>query len=139
MGDPSLPDIVKKNGQFNAEDLETINQLKQNLTLLDDFQFHYLDNHKNLLQQLIKSPPEFVFNLCDEGYYNKASEELHIPAVLEMLKVPYTGAGPTCLALCYNKSFVRSVGLSLDVPVPLETYYTPPQIKPRTFLISFLQ
>ncbi len=125
MGDPTLPDVVKKNGQFNEEDFDTINQLKQNLKLLDDFQFNYLDNHKTLIQQLIKSPPDFVFNLCDEGFYNKASEELHVPALLEMLKVPYTGAGPTCLALCYNKSFIRSVALSLDVPVPLETYYTP--------------
>ncbi|MBS0287109.1 MAG: methyltransferase domain-containing protein [Proteobacteria bacterium] len=125
MGDPTLPDVVKKNGQFNNEDFETINQLKQNLKLLDDFQFTYLDNHKSLIQQLIKSPPAFVFNLCDEGFNNKAAEELHIPALLEMLKVPYTGAGPTCLALCYNKSFVRSVAASIDVPVPLETYYTP--------------
>lgn len=125
MGDPSLPDVVKKNGQFNNEDFETINQLKQNLKLLDDFQFTYLDNHKSLIQQLIKSPPAFVFNLCDEGFNNKAAEELHIPALLEMLKVPYSGAGPTCLALCYNKSFVRSVASSIDVPVPLETYYTP--------------
>lgn len=125
MGDPSLPDIVKKNGQFNQEDLETINKLKTALKSLDDFSFQYLDNHKTLLQQLIKSPPSFVFNLCDEGFNNKASEELHIPAILEMLKIPYTGAGPTCLALCYNKAFIRSVAQSIDVPVPLETYYTP--------------
>ncbi len=125
MGDPSLPDIVKKNGQFNEEDFETINQLKTSLKTLDEYAFSYLDNHKTLIQQLIKSPPAFVFNLCDEGYFNKAAEELHIPALLELLKVPYTGAGPTCLALCYNKSFIRSVGQSLDVPVPLETYYTP--------------
>ncbi len=125
MGDPKQPDRVKKNGQFNPEDIETIAQLKQSLKTLDEFQFQYLDNHQTLLSQLIKSPPTFVFNLCDEGYNNKAEEELHIPALLEMLKIPYTGAGPTCLALCYNKSFIRSVASSLDVPVPLETYYTP--------------
>lgn len=125
MGDPRLPDKVKKNGQFNAEDFETINQLKQTLKTFEDFQFQYLDSHASLLTQLIKSPPDFVFNLCDEGFKNEATLELHVPAVLEMLNIPYSGAGPTCLALCYNKSFIRSVALSLDVPVPLETYYTP--------------
>lgn len=125
MGDPRLPDPVKKNGQFNQEDFETINKLKQSLTTLDEFQFQYWDNHKTLIQQLIKSPPSFVFNLCDEGFNNKATEELHIPALLELLNVPYTGAGPACLALCYNKSFIRSVAQTLDVPVPLETYFTP--------------
>lgn len=125
MGDPKLPDIVKKDGKFNEEDFETINKLKNTLKELDDFQFQYLDNHATLINQLIKAPPAFVFNLCDEGFNNKATEELHVPALLEMLKIPYTGAGPACLALCYNKAFVRSVANSLDVPVPLETYYTP--------------
>src|SRR5260370_20993492 len=27
--------------------------------------------------------PDFVFNLCDEGYNNDAFMELHVPAVLE--------------------------------------------------------
>ncbi len=125
MGDPRLPDSVKKDGKFNTEDFETINSLKQNLKLLEDFQFQYWDNHKTLFQQLLKSPPAFVFNLCDEGFNNQAMLELHVPALLEMLNIPYSGAGPACLALCYNKALVRSIAQSLDVPVPLETYYTP--------------
>lgn len=125
MGDPQQPDRVKKDGQFNDEDFQTISRLKETLTALPDFQFQYVDNHKTLIHQLITSPPSFVLNLCDEGYNNNALHELHIPALLEMLKVPYTGAGPACLALCYNKSFVRSIAKDLDIPVPYETYYTP--------------
>jgi D-alanine-D-alanine ligase len=26
-----------------------------------------------------------------------------VPALLEMLDIPYSGAGPSCLGLCYNK------------------------------------
>jgi D-alanine-D-alanine ligase len=59
------------------------------------------------------------------GFNNDAFLELHVPAVLEMLRIPYTGAGPTCLGLCYNKSLVRAIAAGLDVPVPLETYYDP--------------
>ena len=72
-----------------------------------------------------KEPPQFVLNLCDEGYRNDAFKELHVPAVFEMLGIPYTGAGPQCLGLCYNKAFVRAIAESMDVPVPLETFHDP--------------
>ncbi|ORY44727.1 S-adenosyl-L-methionine-dependent methyltransferase [Rhizoclosmatium globosum] len=49
----------------------------------------------------------FVFNLCDEGYDNDALKELHVPATLEMLRLPYSGAGPNCLAYCYDKGIVN--------------------------------
>lgn len=130
MGDPRLPDRVKKDSTFNEEDFATIHKLKQTLQLLPNFQFQYIDDHQALIHQLIKSPPHFVFNLCDEGYYNQATEELHIPALLEMLKIPYSGAGPTCLALCYNKSFVRSVAQGLNIPVPIEIYLSPKEEPP---------
>jgi len=46
-----------------------------------------------------------------------------VPALLEMLDIPYSGAGPSCLGLCYNKSLVRGVAQAIDVPVPAETYF----------------
>jgi len=66
-----------------------------------------------------------VLNLCDEGFNNDAFKELHVPAILEILDIPYTGAGPTSLGLCYNKSLVRAIADSLSVPTPLETYLDP--------------
>lgn len=51
--------------------------------------------------------------------------ELHVPATLEMLNIPYTGSAPANLAICYNKSIVRAVAASLDIPVPLESYVDP--------------
>lgn len=125
LGDHSLPDTVKRNGQFNEEDFNTIKALKENLKKIKRFKFSYLDNHKNLLKHLMQSPPQFVFNLCDEGFNNDPFKELHVPALLEMLNIPYSGAGPACLAMCYNKSLVRSIAMQLDIPVPLETYVAP--------------
>ena len=49
--------------------------------------------------------------------------EMHVPALLEMLDIPYSGAGPSCLGLCYNKSLVRGIAQAIDVPVPAETYF----------------
>ena len=125
MGDPDMPDVVKMGGQFNQEDLETINILKENLPKLPQFECDYMDDHQSIIKRLLTNPPKMVMNLCDEGYRNKATMELHIPALLDLLNIPYTGAGPGCLSLCYNKANVRSIAESLDVDVPMETFFEP--------------
>jgi len=125
LGDPRLPDAVKRGGQFNEEDLETVERMKRALGELTDFRFNYLDNHAGLMAALRADPPLFVLNLCDEGFGNDAFKELHVPALLEMLEIPYSGAAPACLGLCYNKSLVRAIAQSVDVATPLETYFDP--------------
>ena len=125
LGDPRLPDSVKRNGKFNSEDIETVQRLKRALSELEGYEFEYVDNHLSLLTRLKSKPPEFVMNLCDEGFNNNAFLELHIPAILELLNIPYTGAGPSALGICYNKSQVRAIARSLEIPTPLETYFTP--------------
>lgn len=125
LGDPSLPDTIKKNGKFNEEDMATIDKLKGALAELPQYKVNYITDHSTLFNQLSKKPPSFVFNLCDEGLRNNANLELHIPALLEMLNIPYTGAAPGCLALCYDKSKVRAIAESMEIPVPLESYYSP--------------
>ncbi len=125
LGDPSLPDTVKLNGQFNPEDFDTIERLQKALSELPEYTFTYLSDHAQLLKELRSNPPEFVLNLCDEGYRNDALLELHVPATLEMFGIPYSGAGPACLGLCYNKSLVRAIAESIDIPVPAETYLDP--------------
>ncbi|MQA65783.1 MAG: methyltransferase domain-containing protein [Alphaproteobacteria bacterium] len=125
MGDPRLPDPVKLGGRFNAEDMATIVKLKEALNQLPGYKWEYLDNHATLIQDLRNKRPEFVLNLCDEGFNNDAFKELHVPAILELLDIPYTGAAPSCLGLCYDKSLVRAVAEELGIPVPLETYTSP--------------
>jgi D-alanine-D-alanine ligase len=124
LGDPRLPDPVKRDGHFNSEDFDTVARLKSALAEIPGYRFQYLDNHASLIADLRAQRPGFVLNLCDEGYNNDAFMELHVPALLEMLDVPFSGAGPSCLGLCYNKALVRAIAASLDVPVPLETYFS---------------
>ena len=123
LGDPRLPDPVKRNGRFNEEDAETVERLKAALHELPDYRFRFLDNHASLIADLRASRPHFVLNFCDEGFNNDAFLELHVPALLETLDIPYSGAGPSCLGLCYNKSLVRGIAQAIDVPVPAETYF----------------
>jgi D-alanine-D-alanine ligase len=120
MGDPDKPDLVKPDTVFDADDFYTIDQLKSALASLPDYRFTYLTNHDTLLPDLKRLQPEcdLVFNLCDEGYNNDPRQELHVPALLEMLNLPYTGSAPQCLAYCYDKSLVRGIAREIDVPVP---------------------
>jgi len=120
MGDPRKNDVVKLNGSFNEADFETIRQLREALDALPGYRFDFLDNHDTLLSELrrLRSGCDFVFNLCDEGFGNLATRELHVPALLEVLGIPYTGGNPQCLACCYDKSLVRGVASELDIPVP---------------------
>ncbi len=122
MGDPRLPDTVKLGGTFNAEDMETIKRLKDALSELPAYKFRYLDNHATLDRDLSDLRTDLVFNLCDEGLNNDPFKELHVPAMLDALGLPYTGGSPAALAACYDKGLVRAVAMTLDVPVPLETY-----------------
>jgi D-alanine-D-alanine ligase len=125
MGDPRLPDTVKLGGAFQLEDMETIRRLKDALSELPAYKFRYLDNHATLERDLSELRTDLVFNLCDEGFNNDPFKELHVPAMLEALDIPYTGGGPQALAACYDKGLVRAVAMTLDVPVPLETHVRP--------------
>lgn len=125
MGDPRLPDTVKKGGVFNEEDLATIDKLQKAIAEIPNIKANYLNQHSTVLNKLKTIETDLVLNLCDEGFENDATKELHIAAYLELLGIPYTGAGPNSLGMCYNKSIVRAIAASIDVPVPLESYFDP--------------
>jgi D-alanine-D-alanine ligase len=134
LGDPSKPDPLKPLAIFDDDDLYTVDQLKAALRELSagptgkDYQFAYLDDHDALIQDLLKlaGKVDLVFNLCDEGYSNDPRKELHIPALLEKLEIPYTGAGPQCIAYCYDKSLVRGIAKEMGIPVP-EAFFIKPE------------
>ena len=127
LGDPTKPDCIKPCCIFDDDDLYTIDQLKEALRDLKGFRFTYLCSHDTLIQDLIKKEAkiDFVFNLCDEGFLNVAKRELHIPALLEMLNIPYTGSNPQCLAFCHDKSLVRGIAKEMGIPVPEAVFIKP--------------
>jgi D-alanine-D-alanine ligase len=120
LGDPTKPDPLKPSCVFDDDDLYTIDKLKDALREQKDYRVTYLSNHDTLVYDLInhKNKMDFVFNLCDEGYNNDARKELHVPSIIEILGIPYTGSGPQCLAFCYDKSLVRGIATEMQIPVP---------------------
>ncbi len=136
FGDPNKPDPLKPLCVFDDDDFYTIDQLKSALRELDGYRYNYLSSHDTLIDDLrkIAGKTDFVFNLCDEGYGNDPRKELHVPSLLEVLGIPYTGGGPQCLAFCYDKSLVRGVAKEMQVPVP-EGFFIKPE--DSTFELSF--
>jgi D-alanine-D-alanine ligase len=127
FGDPNKPDPLKPCAIFDDDDLYTIDQLKSALHSLQEYDFTYLSNHNTIISDLnkVSGRIDLVFNLCDEGYNNDPRKELHIPALLEMLDLPYTGSSSQCLAFCYDKSLVRGIAKEMDIPVP-EAFFIEP-------------
>jgi len=127
LGDPTKPDSLKPLSVFDDDDFYTIDKLKSELRELKDYQFVYLNNHDILTQELmkLKGKINFVFNLCDEGYNNISTNELHVPALLEVLGILYTGSGPQCLAFCYDKSLVRGIAKEMEIPIPKAFFINP--------------
>jgi len=60
--------------------------------------------------------PDIIFNIA-EGLRGE-SRESHIPAVLEMLGIPYTGSGPLTLAIKLNKAVTHQILSANGVPSP---------------------
>lgn len=127
FGDPTKPDPLKPSAIFDDDDFYTIEQVKSALEGLPQYRFKYLDNHDTLIHDLKKmnGKIDLVMNLCDEGYRNDPRQELHVPALLEQLDLPYTGAGPQCLAYCYDKSLVRGIAKEMKIPVPRAFFVKP--------------
>src|SRR3984957_10518892 len=66
------------------------------------------DDAKVVFDRIAAFKPDVVFNLC-ETFFSDRAHEANIPALLELIKVPYTGAGPTALMLCKDKALAKKL------------------------------
>jgi D-alanine-D-alanine ligase len=67
----------------------------------------------NILQEKV----DIVFNIA-EGRGNYRSRESQVPAILEMLDIPYTGSDPECLAICLDKPLTKKLVALEGIPTP---------------------
>jgi D-alanine-D-alanine ligase len=75
------------------------------------------DSALAVVQKVQDCAPDVVFNLC-ESFFNDRSNEPNIPALLELLRVPYTGAGADSLLLCKDKELAKTVLVYHRIRVP---------------------
>jgi D-alanine-D-alanine ligase len=75
------------------------------------------DNVTHIVEKLKTCVPDVVFNLSESFHHNRAHEP-NIPALLELMKVRYTGSGPDALLLCKDKAITKKVLAYHHVRVP---------------------
>ncbi len=76
----------------------------------------FLEGDITLLDSLRKFKPDICFNIC-EGHFGDA-REAQVPAILEMLRIPYTGSKVLTLALTLDKPMTKRVLAYHDLPTP---------------------
>ncbi len=75
-----------------------------------------IEGDEDALEKYRSEQPDIVFNMA-EGIFGVARES-HIPAVLEMLGIPYHGSDPLTLALCLDKARTKDVLAQYGIPTP---------------------
>ncbi len=66
------------------------------------------DNVRDIIDKISSFQPDVVFNLCETFFWDRAHEP-NIPALLDLMKVRYTGAGPEALLLCKDKALAKKL------------------------------
>lgn len=75
------------------------------------------DDLRELLDKLDDKRPDLVFNLC-ERFADNDDFEMNVTAVLTMLRQPFTGTGPTGMALRQDKALTKKLLKFHEVPYP---------------------
>jgi len=76
----------------------------------------FLEGDATLFDRLRDVQPDICFNIC-EGHFGD-SREAQVPAILEMLRIPYTGSKVLTLALSLDKPMTKRVLAFHDLPTP---------------------
>jgi D-alanine-D-alanine ligase len=81
--------------------------------------YHYniLDNFQNLLDSVRRDPPDCVVNLV-EFFRDDPEQEHNVPALFELLNIPYTGNRPLALSLCQKKPQAKALLSASGLPTP---------------------
>jgi len=76
----------------------------------------FLEGDLTLMESLPKYKPDICFNIC-EGHFGD-SREAQVPALLEMLRIPYTGSKVLTLALALDKPMTKRILHWHSLPTP---------------------
>ena len=69
------------------------------------------------VEALERLRPDVVFNLC-EAFGEVSAGEFGIAALLDLLRIPYTGSGALALAIALNKPLAKALFVARGIPTP---------------------
>jgi D-alanine-D-alanine ligase len=93
------PDLPADDLLAEWDDIHTIKAVEA--ALASRHQVTLVEANLDAFESYRRLRPDLVFNIA-EGLYG-ASREAQIPAILDMLGIPYTGSDPLTLGLCLDK------------------------------------
>ncbi len=114
-GPQGLAGLADDDEEFDS--LETVQAIA---AVLEDLghQVDLLGDGEPLLRRLLDGPrPDLVLNFA-EGTGGGRSREARVPAVLEMLGIPYTGSDPLTLAVTLDKDIAKRLVSVAGVATP---------------------
>jgi len=111
---PLLPDIPE-DYWADLDSEKTVDAIAEALRQ-GGHQVTVLEGDITLVDRLRQERPDICFNIC-EGHFGD-SREAHVPAILEMLRIPYTGSKVLTLALTLDKPMTKRILAFHDLPTP---------------------
>ncbi len=97
------------------DDLETINAIRLAIEKAG-YDVVLLEADRDFTFNLREANVDFVFNIA-EGIQGECRES-HVPAILEMFNIPYTGSGVLTQAITLNKSRKKEILSYYGIPTP---------------------
>jgi D-alanine-D-alanine ligase len=99
------PDLPADDIFAEWDDIHTIKAVES--ALASRHQVSLVEANLDAFESYRKLRPDLVFNIA-EGLHG-ASREAQIPAMLDMLGIPYTGSDPLALSLCLDKRRTKEI------------------------------
>lgn len=120
---PGLGEPPDAHAELDSE--ETVNAIA-NALRTGGHSVLMIEGNEEAFNRLREAHPQIVFNIC-EGLRG-ASRESHVPAMLEMLGIPFTGAGVLGLAVSLDKAVAKKLLRFHGVPTPEFRSIAPGQV-----------
>ncbi len=76
----------------------------------------FLEGDITIVDTVRQFKPDICFNICESHFGD--GREAQVPAILEKLRIPYTGSKVLCLALALDKPMTKRVLAYHDLPTP---------------------
>ncbi len=87
------------------DSIETITAVRK--ALEEKYPVTMIEADEDAYRKLVVTRPDIVFNIA-EGFHG-VSREAQIPAILEYLRIPYTGSDPLTLATALDKARTKEI------------------------------
>jgi len=113
-GDDHPPSTIGCDADAEWDSPETIEAIRS--ALAEKHAVIPIEANEQAYDLLKETRPDIVFNVA-EGAFG-VSREAQIPAMLELLRIPYTGSDPLTLATCLDKSRAKEILAYNGIPTP---------------------